>query len=477
MCEPHRPVRLASLVFSLLAAAGCAAPVAVPFRVVEAAGAEPLRGATSLRLVLMQGHTEIAAVEGPVAAGYPPLPEIAFGSNYRLRVEARDRDVVLARGSSFPFEVDLAGASPAPHVLLGRVGRFAAVPAVPDTTRPDANVVAAFPTVSGALLVTALGTVYLYRQHPSAAEPIALEVLAHIPSREGAAWCVLEGAGLLGVGGAVAGATLLDASGQEIATSVDAALVAHRDGASLIGLPGDSVAALVLGGATTALAPPTGAVTRLERMPDGSLAVTALPLAELPTPRARAGVALVHVDVGGVEELRVVVAGGVGAAGATGSAALVDPVGLAPSTEVALGVSLRSAAVVALSSRLVLFAGGAADDGIPSQAVRLLSADGAGLSVVAPPPQLLDAPRAGAGALMLTEGLMLLVGGTGLGGAPLSTAELVRVDLETFPGIVLPTGSLPTPQAAPRLVILGDGTVLSADASGLAFYIPPVELL
>ena len=456
----------------------CAAadPVAVSFRVVTSPDDDPLRGATSLRVVVSRVDVEIAATEVPIAAGLPTVPEAPFGTDYRLRVEARDRSVVLARGSSFPFDVDLDGAIPAPRVLIGRVGRFAPVPAVPATTRPDGAVVAALATVSGALLVTELGTVYVYRQHPSPPSQDALEVLAHLPSRERATWCVLPGPRLLGVGGAVAGATVLDENGAVLVTSVDPGLVAHRDGAALIALEGDAPVALALGGAPAALEPPSAAVTRLELLADDTLEVRPLPLAALPTACAHARAALVHVDVGGVAEQRVVLAGGVGALGATGVAALVDPSGRAASSEVALGSSLRSSIVVGLSSRLVLVAGGATDAGVPSDVAHLLSADSSGLSVVAPPPHPLYVARVGAASLKLAEGLVLVVGGTGTAGAPLTAAELVRVDLETFPGAALPTGSLPWPQSAPQLVVLGDGSVLSADATGLAFYIPPVAL-
>ena len=483
-----RPARARSLrvgflpgcvALSLLSLAACAPadPLSVYFRIVESPGDDPLRGASTLRLALRQAQVEVAVVSAPVASGYPSVPEVPFGTDYRLRVEALDHDVVLARGSSFPFDVAPGGASLAPEVLIGRVGRFAAVPSVPEATRPDATIAAALATPTGALLVTEVGTLYAYRQHPSAAEPIALEVLAHLPARDGASWCVLPGARLLGVGGAVAGATVLDVRGDVLATSVDPALVAHRTGAALLALPGDAAVALALGGAPALLASPTSAVTRLELLADGSLDVRLLAGAALPTARAGASAALVHVDVGGLDTPRVVLASGDGALGALDTAVLVDPAGLAPSYEVSLGAALRGSAVVALSPRLVLIAGGESDDGIPSDAVRLLSANADGLTVVAPPPRSLFAARAGAAALMLGEGLVLLAGGTGASGAALSTAELVRVDLETFPGIVLPTGSLPWAQSAPQLLVLGDGTVLCADASGLAFYVPPVEVL
>jgi hypothetical protein len=473
-----RAWRSLALCVSVLALAACAGPepVAVSFRVVTSPGDDPLSGATTLRLVLRQAQADVAVIEGPLAAGVPSLPEVPFGSDYRLRVEARDHDVVLARGSSFPFDVDPGGASISPAVLVGRVVQFAAVPAVPLDTRPDATIAAALATRSGALLVTELGTVYAYRQHPSAAEPLALEVLAHLPSRDGASWCVLPGARLLGVGGAVSGATVLDASGAAIAASVDPALVVHRDGAALLALPGDAPIALALGGAPAQGAAPTTAVTQLELLADGGLVVRPVPSAALATPVAWAGAAAVQVDVGGVDEPRVVLAGGVGVLGASGTAALVDPSGIAPTTEVALGPPLRRSAVVALSSRLVLVAGGTTDDAIPSAALRVLSADATGLTVVTPSPRPLFAARQGAAALRLAEGLVLIVGGTGASGAALSTAELVRVDLETFPGVALATGSLPWPQASPRLVVLGDGTVLSADASGLAFYVSPVDV-
>lgn len=467
----------ALLAASMLTACAGPDPVAVSYRVVTSPGDDPLHGATTLRLVLRQGGADVALVEGPLASGFPALPEVPFGNGYRLRVEARDHDVVLARGSSFPFDVDLGGASIEPAVLVGRVVQFAPVPAVSGTLPPGSAIVAALATPTGALLVTETGTVYLYRHHPTAAEPLTLQVLEHIPDRAGATWCVLPGAGLLGVGGVAPAATVLDASGAVLATSSDAALLPHIVGASLIALSSDAPVALALGGAPALGAPPTGAVTQLELV-DGVLVVRPVLGAVLPTPIERAGAALVHIDLGGVEEPRVVLAGGVGELGATGTAVFVDPAGVVPSTEVPLGVSLRGCAVVALSTRLVLVAGGAADDGIPSAVVRLLSADAAGLSVVTPPPRRpLSLARTNAGALRLAEGLVLLVGGTGLGGAPLTVADLVRVDLETFPGDVLPTGSLPWPQPSPKLVVLGDGTVLSADASGLAFYVSPVEVL
>ena len=72
------------------------------------------------------------------------------------------------------------------------------------------------------------------------------------------------------------------------------------------------------------------------------------------------------------------------------------------------------------------------------------------------------------------KGLVLIVGGQGDGGRPLSSAELFDAREGLFPGRFDPTGDLPSPSVATGATILGDGSLLVANEEGLAIYLSPL---
>ena len=89
-----------------------------------------------------------------------------------------------------------------------------------------------------------------------------------------------------------------------------------------------------------------------------------------------------------------------------------------------------------------------------------------------PSPGTLFTARSGAAAVRFgEEGAVLLVGGRGVDGSALSSAEIL--DLALLPGEIALTGSLGAGALAPRAALLDDRSVLVADVTGTWLYIPP----
>ncbi len=469
----------------LVGAASCtdAPPLDVPFSLVFAPGDDPLLGVSALVLEVERDGEVVARARAGLDATSLPLPALPFAPGYRLRVEAVDGALVLARGTSFPFTVDERGATPPPHVFLGRLGR-AVAPLGQAGARPDGAVLGLAPTADGAVLVSTEGTVYVYRQHDGPDGLPSLTVRAHLPGRAWAAWVDLGDGRLLGVGGATAGATVVDANGDVVATEP---LSPELDGLRLdvclarTSEPVTSTATIeviAVGGRARTSDPPGNAVVRIDIVPTepGAAGPTlgAIALEALPSGVAGAACVAVHPPGATVPATRVVVAGGVDALGATGDAFVLDPEAVQPIVRVALGAALADRAVVRVSDRVVVIAGGLASDGRVSGDFALLDVDTLGASVVEPRPSSPFLPaRARAAGIALGNGVVVLFGGRELGGLPSDSASLIDVGLDAFPGVARPTGALPVADDGVRAVRLADESVLVVGGRGVALYVSP----
>jgi hypothetical protein len=452
---------LAAFVLTL----ACAQPAALAPRVVHGLDDAPYLGADSVVVSVERAGVQIdgASVRIPHGATSFELEGVPFGEDLALRVESRIGDVVLARGRSFPFDYAAADRPPsrAPDVFLGTLGRFA---------RPletDRTIVALAPTTDGALLATIEGEILAYEAHGAPDGSARLVPLGTVPERAGASWAALDppAGHLLGVGGAERGASLVDASGRVVA-SLDASAFEARSEIALAAAD-DTSWVIAVGGRDDGGSP----VTDVVRIDVGESTLSASPAAALDTPRAGASAVRVDATDGAITRDVVLVVGG----GAPGVVALLD-LEAATTLELAVDRPLEGRALIAVETGLVVAAGGADALGAPSDAVDLFlvrldpSPDVARFS---PAPSPLYAPRAHAVVIALGPGLALFVGGTGTAGAPVAGAELVEVRLDTLPGRIFPTGTLPAGATAWAGARLADRSVLVVGGGLLSVYVPP----
>lgn len=440
----------------------------VDLRIRPAPGEMPFAGASELRLFVEQDQAIVH--EETLRAGtrrfdFGPVP---LGEGFVLHAEAIGGGLVLARGRSFPFDVSPAGATHRPDVLIGSLGRFARPidPATaPPGSLPDARVVAASATDTGAVLATSTGSIYEYVAHDAIGASFTR--LARIGEREGATWASLPRGRLLAIGGAIGGATLVGADGAILGSLSDGQLGDQREGVAAAALPsGDAI--LLAGGAAGPTSPAIASVTRIDVATDGTLAATALP--GLPAPLRDAVIVALPVQDETSVATRALVVGGSRDGVALSEAHVLDPAGVDPPVTLDLGQARLDAAVAVAGIGLAIVAGGRTLEGVALDETILLSVRPSALDRVSPAPDRLFPARYGAAIATWERGLLVLAGGHGADGTALESADLL--DLTTFPGRVNGTGPLPSPFGSPAAVVLDDRTVLVADPDGLAIYFP-----
>lgn len=367
-----------------------------------------------------------SAIDFDPNAPFWPVPNIAYGVDLRLRVEARAGGLVLARGRSFPFAMQGPDDRPSADVWLGTLGRFGEVHSGLDVRALTAN-------PRGALGVDGAGARIEILAH--GAEGVSVD---RTPADlDGLQWVPGRREGLFGVAGdrwvhvgpdgfqAESRATGFE-PGSALASTDEGVVVARLDGGLevLVGVPGAS---------------------------------TRRPLEPLPGPFSNVRAAAVPVG----EATRIVVL-------ADRALFVVDPSGDRPTARVE-GAAASGASLAPLAAGLVAVFGGTGEDG-PVAEVLLLVLGGERPQVLRPP-ALFEA-RVDPAVVQIREGLLLIAGGRGADG-PLSSAELLQVGLADLPGDVAVTGSLPWPMASPRGARLADGSVLILGAEGGALYFDP----
>ncbi|MFK7986730.1 MAG: hypothetical protein AB8I08_11955 [Sandaracinaceae bacterium] len=419
---------LAALVLALGVA--CQGGGRVDFRVHATEGDTPYRGADRVVIAVERsGQVDpSSAVEFDADAAQWPVPDIDYGQDLRLRVEARAGSLVLARGRSFPFDMEGPEDRPSADVWLGSLGSFGAV-------HEGVAARGLRPRQGGAFGVDGTGMRFDVMAHGTEAgtlevrhTPADLAGLAWFPGQEGALhgiraerWVRLEAQSSL--------SERLEtgyAPGSGVAAFEDGLLIARPDGVllALIGEPGAST-----------------------RRDVGRLAG---PFDEVDA---------VPVPVG--DTTRVVVLAG-------DALFVVDPTGDRPPSRVE-GTAAHGAVLAPLAPGLVAVVGGVDAEG-PVDEVLLLVLGGDRPRLLRPPP-LFEARRNPA-VVRLSEGLVLIAGGVGVEGA-LASAELFQVGLADLPGDVSVTGSLPFRMPSPRGTRLADGSVLIVGAEGCALYFDP----
>ena len=245
-------------------------------------------------------------------------------------------------------------------------------------------------------------------------------------------------------------------------------LLAHTEGTATVALPGTPEFALV-GGADSG---------GNERADVTIVSVTAVGIAvrssrALPSARRDVRVATVTVREGTMIGTRIVAVGGRAGGNPVTYVTALDTAGLFGPTEIELPALTVSPSISAISSGVILIAGGTADTaGPPSPTLTLVQVQQDSISELASPPRLTQA-RTGAAIVPIADGVVIVAGGVGLDGSGLVSVELVDVSLDNFPGDVVFTGNLLNPTEAPVATRLGDGTVAVFGNAGVSTYIPP----
>ncbi len=456
-------MKLARSALALIFVSACApAGTRVPFDVLSL-GDDPFFGGTATAIAVT---VERGGVRDPASTTrFSPsertltLPPFPFGTDYSIVVETEISGLVLARGRSFPFAVTAAGADRVPDVSLGVLGRFAPAGSA-DASDPF---VLAAPSAEGALLVSTLG-IARFLAHGADGRP-NIGARAPWPSARVGASFVALGVGVLAVGGAAPGATLVGPNGQILA-ELGGADVQAIGGAALVAV--DSSTVLVIGGATS-----SGThVDDVVRIAWDGAALSAHALSPLPVVRADARATLVTVHDG---SSRVVIIDGMSATGPLGDVVLVDPSDRNPPVSVPLATPVTGAAICALDTGLVLLAGGSSMGSVTGAVTILLiqPSQSPVVTALSPAPPPLFRPRIDAAAVPFGPGLALVVGGSDASGAAVGEAEIVEVSLEFITGNVVLTGTLPSPAIPTAAARLSDHTVLVAEGSALSLYFSP----
>lgn len=392
----------------------------------------------------------------------PPLP---FDTGYALVVETELSGLVLARGRSFPFDVDVHGASRVPDVSLGVLGRYG-LAASGDASDPISLVVA---TDEGAALASATG-VSRFVAHGADARPTTSARIAWPPSRAGARFAALGGA-VLAVGGTQAGASLVGGDGAVLA-ELPASAVAAQRGVALV--PIDEAHVLAIGGARD----DGTLLSDVVRIAWDGTSLTATALDALPDARRDARAIALPANTSSGVATRVLVYDGTVAAGAADDVVLLDPDGHAAPSATVLTLPTRGAAACTLDTGLVLLAGGRDASGVSGAlSILVVQPDAAPpaptVSVLSPSPPPLFRAREQALALMLGSGLALIVGGVDDTAQPVAESEIAEVHFDSLPGTVVLTGSLPVAGPQSAAARLRDHTVLVASGGSVFVYFPP----
>lgn len=449
---------------SALLVLGCNAGTVIDFRTVVV-GEDPFLGAETLELRVRRGDGTLVALDvlppdtRALAAG--PLP---FGEPLTIEVETRLGALPLATGRSFPFVVAGPGEAPSrsPDVTLGVLGRHALVatlPAVPTSA-------IAVPTEAGALLVTGEAAIPFVAHgddgRPRSDPPVPLPA----GRRGGMVAAALGGA--LVIGGTEPGATWLDARGAAM-ESLDDPLLTAVTGGAVVAIAEDVV--VVIGGQASDGAT-LDAVVRLEHQATGW---TAHALVPLPAPRTAAQALVVRAASTSGAVPRVLVEGGTD--GATMNVlplVVLDPEGVDAPRTFTPPRPRRGEALADIAVGQVMLAGGVDAAGTVVSDVDVLFVDAdRPLGVLSPAPDPLFRARRDACAVVLSEGVSLVVGGRDPDGAPIDASEIAA--LAVLPGRVRLTGSLPQAGSPTEAIRLGDGTVLvyAGDRASLYFPFPP----
>lgn len=417
----------------------------------------PLTAADRLVVwVERQGGERIDGSEytSPLPATRLTLPTLPFAEDVVLRVDAREGDLLLARGRSFPFDVAREGVVRSPSLYLGTLGRFGRRTA---STMP-ADPIAILPTPDGALIACADGTVHRFAPFDAQA-PLAATAFTLDPGARTAT----VGDRLLAAFSPTTQSLVLIAPDGTIAATITAGPLARHGAGAMLVADDAGTQLLVIGGEDQAAGEDAAAVTRVDVPADPS-AATATAIASLPTSRW-AGV-VVWVAGESAERARALVLGGE-SHGAVTSALLVDPRGAGASSSLPLALPLSGASAVALAGEQVLLVGGVGND------VRLLvvdTSDTPSITQASPSPPGLAVPRDAPRLVRYATSIVLVLGGTA-SGAPVRSAEIV--DLRAFPGSTVQTGVLPPAVVAPHAALLRDESVWVFDRGGVFGYVPP----
>lgn len=439
-------------------AAACAAGPQVDFRIVVAPPDRPLRGAETISVVLEREGAPLPETEQifPAGADRVVLGSLPHGRVLRLRVEARAMEIALARGRSFPFDLEREAPERPPDVWLGTLGRFGQ----PSDALLDAPALAAIPTPAGALAVTASGSLVELESHRASDARADVVVRGH-SSLRGVHWAAVGRLALAGAGGAPPHVEVWDAGPLTPRTLASPSIARHGEAFALVGL---EAGLLLVGGRGPS--GPNAHLTRIDVLQD-ELSVVELPDLPRPVEGARALAVPVRAPDGSTRTRVLVLSP------AQGWALAVDPTGEQPPRESVAPLDLAEAAILVVARGLVLVAGGRDAAGRALDRALLLVLDGNGvLDELTSPP--LFAARAGAVATSFGAGLALVVGGRGEGGVPLASAELFQVALDELPGEIAATGSMPVPVEQGTALPLDDGTVLVLGQLPL-LYFPPRE--
>lgn len=414
----------------LVLVCACGAATVAEFRIASAD--DPLEGATRLLLTLERDGVALSEAEHPVAFESLRLDDLPFGEGFRLRLDALAGPFLLARGRSFPFDVDASGPSRSPDIWLAPIGRFSE----PLAGSLDAAPRMLAPTQDGALIATEAGTLYSWAQHDADGAP-SLSRIANDPSLAGAAWAARDDA-LVAVTDDELVLLTPDRTASVLLPEHGSGAVVQARDARIVVAGGESRRAHVFRIETDALV--------LEREATLPCDVRDAPSALVPVTIPEDGIRLVTlcVDARTLVELDL----------DTGDA-----------TTLVLESLLDGAALTSVGPGLLLITGGR--DGAPTAQTHVITVEDRLLVELSPPPEPLFRARFGHRAIALRPGLALVVGGRDDEG-PVAPAELVA-----FPGSVVLTDSLRFDGSDVRASLLGDGSVLIASRAGGSLWVVP----
>jgi hypothetical protein len=472
--------RLAGPAAAALVAAGCSDPLVVA-PVIDAprpgSPADPYPSLDVLELALgLEGGPILATVQ--VRRGEAlELPDVPYGENLVLHMTGRIGGSEVAYGRTCPFAIRAGQTPPAPHLYFSRTVKWADA-ATPSQAVRRGGQAAAAPDGSALFLggddsegapISAID-----RFDPTTG---AFAVLGDVAARRQTQQGTLASDRLLVAGGVDVASGQLAPYLELIEVDATPGRRVERVPAAALALTGHAAATLTDGrvvvfGGRDATALRGGAV---EINSDGAgVSVRTLP-AVMGTPRRDHAATRLSEALGAP----VLLTGGRDAAGLPIAAPelyrpLTDSFALAAELPARMVVPRHGHQTARLADDSVLIVGGQGAAGVPVTTLELFSLERGFVAVGQLP---VDAGITGQTITVLPDRRLLLTGGLGVNGAPVASAFIARVDPVDGSIDLIATDSLAVPRAGHQASLLCDGTVLivggTAEPAPAERYNPP----
>jgi hypothetical protein len=472
--------RLAGPAAAALVAAGCSDPLVVaPVIDAPRAGspADPYPSLDVLELALgLEGGPILATVQ--VRRGEAlELPDVPYGENLVLHMTGRIGGSEVAYGRTCPFAIRAGQTPPAPHLYFSRTVKWADAATPSQAVRrggqaaaaPDGSALFLGGDDSGGAPISAID-----RFDPTTG---AFAVLGDVAARRQTQQGTLAGDRLLVAGGVDVASGQLAPYLELIEVDATPGRRVERVPAAALALTGHAAATLTDGrvvvfGGRDATALRGGAV---EINSDGAgVSVRTLP-AVMSTPRRDHAATRLSEALGAP----VLLTGGRDAAGLPIAAPelyrpLTDSFALAAELPARMVVPRHGHQTARLADDSVLIVGGQGAAGVPVTTLELFSLERGFVAVGQLPA---DAGITGQTITVLPDRRLLLTGGLGANGAPVASAFIARVDPVDGSIDLIATDSLAVPRAGHQASLLCDGTVLivggTAEPAPAERYNPP----